>query len=115
MVKITRLLTVSLIPQVFARKNSKLNILGIGYTIYLGSEYESAMLNAAAQAIFEAHQNGLIVVLRIYPRGTAVGNEKDPHLIAGAAGVAAALQHAGNPLRNRHSRRCRSSFPSQGF
>ncbi|NLV27864.1 MAG: aldolase [Methanomicrobiales archaeon] len=73
------------------RKTSKLNILGIGYTIYLGSEYESSMLQAAAQAIFEAHRNGLITVLWIYPRGKAVGNEKDSHLIAGAAGVAACL------------------------
>jgi DhnA-type fructose-1,6-bisphosphate aldolase and related enzymes len=34
------------------------------------------MLSAAAQAIFEAHQNGLVTVLWIYPRGKAVGNEK---------------------------------------
>ncbi|PWR74671.1 aldolase [Methanospirillum stamsii] len=80
------------IDQVVAfRKSSKLNILGIGYTIYLGSEYESEMLRTAAQVIFEAHRNGLVAVLWIYPRGKAVGNEKDAHLIAGAAGVAACL------------------------
>ena len=83
---------INTIDQVVAfRKCSKLNITGIGYTIYLGSEHESAMLSTAAQAIFEAHQNGLVTVLWIYPRGKAVGNEKDPHLIAGAAGVAACL------------------------
>jgi fructose-bisphosphate aldolase/6-deoxy-5-ketofructose 1-phosphate synthase len=83
---------INTIDQVVAfRKSSKLNIAGIGYTIYLGSEHESAMLSTAAQAIFEAHQNGLVTVLWIYPRGKAVGNEKDPHLIAGAAGVAACL------------------------
>lgn len=80
------------VEQVVAfRKSSKLNIVGIGYTIYLGSEYESQMLQSAAQAIFEAHKNGLVTVLWIYPRGKAVTNEKDPHLIAGAAGVAACL------------------------
>ncbi|MDD1724845.1 MAG: aldolase [Methanospirillum sp.] len=73
------------------KKSSKLNILGIGYTIYLGSEYESEMLHAASQVIYSAHQNGLITVLWIYPRGKSVPNEKDPHLIAGAAGVAACL------------------------
>lgn len=73
------------------RKNSGLKILGIGYTIYLGSEAESEMLKAAAEAVFEAHQNGMVTVLWIYPRGKAVKDEKDPHLIAGAAGVAACL------------------------
>jgi len=73
------------------KKSSGLNILGIGYTIYLGSEYESEMLTTAAQVIFEAHQNGFVTVLWIYPRGKAVKDEKDPHLIAGAAGVAACL------------------------
>lgn len=73
------------------KKSSGLNILGIGYTIYLGSESESEMLKAAADAVFEAHQNGLVTVLWIYPRGKAVKDEKDPHLIAGAAGVAACL------------------------
>ena len=45
----------------------------------------------AAQLVFQAHQAGLVAVLWIYPRGKAVKDEKDPHLIAGAAGVAATL------------------------
>jgi fructose-bisphosphate aldolase/6-deoxy-5-ketofructose 1-phosphate synthase len=32
------------------KKNSGLNILGVGYTIYLGSEHENAMIREAAQA-----------------------------------------------------------------
>lgn len=68
-----------------------LKIAGIGYTIYLGSEKEAEMLAEAAQLINEAHFYGLVTVLWIYPRGKAVGDEKDPHLIAGAAGVAACL------------------------
>jgi len=73
------------------KKNSGLDIAGIGYTIYLGSEYEHQMLREAAQAIYKAHQAGLITVLWIYPRGKAVKDEKDPDLIAGATGVAACL------------------------
>ncbi len=73
------------------RDNSGLNILAVGYTIYLGSEYESEMLHQAARIVSNAHQHGLIVVLWIYPRGKAVADEKDPHLIAGATGVAACL------------------------
>lgn len=71
--------------------NSKLNILAVGYTIYLGSEYEAEMLRQAAQIVHDAHKHGLISVLWVYPRGKAVADEKDPHLIAGATGVAACL------------------------
>lgn len=67
------------------------NIVGVGYTIYLGSAYESAMMAEAAQLIADAHRLGLIVVLWMYPRGKAVADEKSAALIAGAAGVAACL------------------------
>lgn len=67
------------------------NVVGIGYTIYIGSEYESAMMSEAAELIAQAHAAGLIVVLWLYPRGKAVADEKDPHLIAGGAGVALAI------------------------
>ncbi|MBB6068064.1 aldolase [Methanococcus maripaludis] len=73
------------------KKNSGVNIVGIGYTIYLGSEYESEMLSEASKIIYEAHKGGLVVILWIYPRGKAVQNEKDPKLIAGATGVASCL------------------------
>lgn len=73
------------------KENSGLNILGIGYTIYLGSEFEAQMLTEAAQTIYEAHQHGLLAVIWCYPRGKAVADEKNPHLIAGAAGTAAIL------------------------
>ncbi len=73
------------------KKNTGLNILAVGYTVYLGSEFEHIMLSQAAQVINKAHRNGLLVVLWMYPRGKAVKDEKDPHLIAGAAGVASCL------------------------
>lgn len=73
------------------KENSGLKILGVGYTIYLGSEFEAEMLVQAAQIIYDAHQHGMLSVLWIYPRGTAVKDEKDPHLIAGATGVGACL------------------------
>lgn len=73
------------------RDISGLKIPAVGYTIYLGSEFEAKMLKSAAQIITEAHANGLVTVLWVYPRGMAVKDEKDPHLIAGATGVAACL------------------------
>lgn len=73
------------------KKDSDLPIHAVGYTVYLGSEHEHRMLRQAAQIVHRAHQNGLLCVLWIYPRGRAVKYEKDPHLIAGATGVAATL------------------------
>ena len=79
------------ISTVLDLRDMGVNVVGIGYTIYLGSEYESTMMTEAAQLIADAHLNGLLVVLWIYPRGRAVKDEKDAHLIAGAAGVACCL------------------------
>lgn len=73
------------------KRTSDLNITGIGYTLYLGSEYESEMLEEAAKLIYAAQYNGLLTVLWIYPRGKAVTDEKSLATIAGAAGVAACL------------------------
>ena len=73
------------------KKNSRVNILGVGYTIYPGSEFESIMMSEAAHIVYQAHKNGLIAVLWIYPRGKSVIKEKDAHLIAGAAGIGACL------------------------
>lgn len=76
---------------VLAMREAGVNIVGLGYTLYLGSEYESTMMAEAGQLIAQAHAQGLLVVLWIYPRGKAVTAEKDPDLIAGAAGVALCL------------------------
>ena len=73
------------------KKNSGLQILGVGYTLYLGSEHEHIMLREAARAVHEAHKNGMIAVLWIYPKGRFISDEHDPSLIAGAAGVGACL------------------------
>ncbi len=79
------------IQTVLDMQENGVNAVGIGYTIYLGSEYESQMFMEAGQLIADAHSVGLIVVLWIYPRGKAVKDEKDAHLIAGAAGTALCL------------------------
>lgn len=76
---------------VLQMRENGVNIVGLGYTIYLGSEYEATMMAEAGQLIAQAHECGLLVVLWIYPRGKAVEAEKDADLIAGAAGVALCL------------------------
>lgn len=73
------------------KHESRLPIVGVGYTVYIGSWYESDMFRQAAEVVLRAHREGLLTTLWMYPRGRAIENEKDPHLIAGGAGVAACL------------------------
>ena len=44
-------------------RDAGVNVVGLGYTIYLGSEFEAQMVAEAGQLIAEAHANGLLVVL----------------------------------------------------
>lgn len=73
------------------QQDTQLHLRGIGVTIYLGSEFENEMLSFASESIFQAHQQGLIAILWMYPRGKAVKDETDAHLLAGATGAANAL------------------------
>ncbi len=73
------------------KANANVNVVGIGFTIYVGSEFDYLQMEQVAPLIQDCHREGLIAVLWIYPRGAAVAAEKDPHLIAGAAGVAACM------------------------
>jgi fructose-bisphosphate aldolase/6-deoxy-5-ketofructose 1-phosphate synthase len=73
------------------KRESGLNVVGIGFTVYLGSNFEHEILAEASQAVIEAHQEGLLAVIWMYPRGKNIKNEEDIHLIAGAAGVALCL------------------------
>jgi fructose-bisphosphate aldolase/6-deoxy-5-ketofructose 1-phosphate synthase len=73
------------------KKKSGLNIIGVGYTVYIGSEFESESFGQAARIIYKAHQEGMLAVIWIYARGKAISNETDLHLLAGGAGVAVCL------------------------
>ncbi len=72
-------------------KNSGLDIVGVGYTVYLGSRHESQMLVQAAQVVQQAHACGKLVILWMYPRGQSVTHERSASIIAGAAGVGVCL------------------------
>ncbi len=69
----------------------KLNIVGVGYTVYLGSKYENQMIVEASKIIRQAHANGVLAILWMYPRGKSVEHERLAEIIAGAAGVGASL------------------------
>lgn len=72
-------------------ETSKLNVIGLGYTVYLGSEHEPEMLAQAGELVARAHEKGLLTILWMYPRGEAVKDELAATIIAGAAGVGACL------------------------
>lgn len=73
------------------KHDHKLSICGIGYTIYIGSEFEYEMLAEAGRLVARAHSEGLVATIWAYPRGKAVTDERNGHLIAGAAGLGAVL------------------------
>jgi len=72
-------------------RTAHIGLHAVGYTVYVGSYHESIMLQQAAQIVKDAHEQGLIAILWMYPRGKNITNTKDANLIAGAAGLGASL------------------------
>ena len=57
----------------------------VGYTIYLGSGFESKMLAEFGRIQEEAHEKGIAAIAWIYPRGAAVQNDTSKETVAYAA------------------------------
>lgn len=63
----------------------------IGYTIYLGSGYESEMFAEFGRIQEQAHERGLAAITWVYPRGAAVQNDTSKEIVAYAARTALEL------------------------
>lgn len=64
-------------------KAIELGAVGVGYTIYVGSEHEEEMLVEFSRIEDEAHAKGLVVIAWMYPRGKKVeGKETDKNIVA---------------------------------
>jgi fructose-bisphosphate aldolase, class I len=63
----------------------KLGAVAVGYTIYIGSEYESVMMKEFDGIEEEAHKRGIPVIAWIYPRGKSVEKKSEGDLMAYAA------------------------------
>ncbi|MFH0749545.1 MAG: hypothetical protein V1917_01350 [Candidatus Gottesmanbacteria bacterium] len=74
-------------PQLCSVKEAiRLGAKAVGYTIYIGSEHEAAMMKEFSQVEDEAHEHGLVVVMWAYPRGKQVaGKETSRDVLAYAA------------------------------
>jgi class I fructose-bisphosphate aldolase len=68
-----------------------LGAIGVGYTIYVGSEHEETMICEFSKIEKEAHAKGLVVVGWMYPRGKHVPNDVDKDVLAYSARMALEL------------------------
>ncbi|EKD53549.1 MAG: hypothetical protein ACD_61C00019G0015 [uncultured bacterium] len=69
-------------------KAAELGAIGVGYTIYVGSEKEEQMLVEFSKIEDEAHARGMIVIAWMYPRGRKVsGREADRDVVAYGARI----------------------------
>ncbi len=59
----------------------------VGYTIYIGSKFESKMLAEFEEIEREAHAHGIPVIAWIYPRGESIKGRKEGDLMIYAARV----------------------------
>lgn len=75
-------------PQICSVKEAlDIGALAVGYTVYLGSEYETQMLQEFAKIEESAHNLDIPVIGWMYPRGKNVPNESSPEITAYAARV----------------------------
>ena len=54
------------LDDVSALLHNGINVVGIGYTVYIGSEYEHEMLTEAATFIRQAHELGMLAVVWMF-------------------------------------------------
>lgn len=80
----------------------------VGYTIYVGSEFEPKMTEEFGKIEQEAEEAGIPVIAWMYPRGRNVPDENDPKLVAYAARVGLELgadivkvRYTGDPVSFR--------------
>ncbi|MDD5192366.1 MAG: fructose-bisphosphate aldolase [Candidatus Nanoarchaeia archaeon] len=63
----------------------ELGAKAVGYTIYIGSDYEDEMMQEFENIERQAHEKGLPVVVWIYPRGKSLEGKDEVELMAYAA------------------------------
>lgn len=63
----------------------KLGASAVGYTIYIGSDYEDEMMQEFENIQREAHSKNIPVIVWIYPRGKSIEGKKKEKLMVYAA------------------------------
>jgi fructose-bisphosphate aldolase, class I len=82
----------------------RLKASAVGYTIYIGSKFESEMIEDFSKIQDEAHRNKLPVITWMYPRGGKVKNDTSREMMSYATRVAleigsdiAKIKYGNNP------------------
>lgn len=71
------------------KKAAEMGAVGVGYTIYVGSQNEEQMMVEFSRIEDEAHERGMVVIAWMYPRGRKVaGRENDRDVVAYGARLA---------------------------
>ena len=65
----------------------KLGALAVGYTIYIGSDFEDEMMQEFEKIQRKAHKKGIPIIVWIYPRGKSIKGKKKTELMAYACRV----------------------------
>jgi class I fructose-bisphosphate aldolase len=65
----------------------KLGAKAVGYTLYIGSDYEDEMMQEFEQIQREAHAKNIPVILWAYPRGNSIKNKSKAKLMAYACRI----------------------------
>ena len=83
----------------------KLGAAAVGYTIYLGSQHETIMMQEFEKIQRQAHEQNLPTIAWIYPRGKAVKGKSKKELMAYAARAGLEIgadmikiNYSGNPI-----------------
>ena len=76
----------------------------IGYTVYLGSQFEGEMFKEFGAIQEESHERGVPAIAWVYPRGQGVANDSSKEIVAYAARVgkelgadAVKIKYTGDP------------------
>ncbi len=82
----------------------KLGAVAVGYTIYIGSKYESKMLKEFENIERDAHKAGIPVIAWVYPGKKEIPGKTEDEVMAYAARIAleigadiAKIKYTGNP------------------
>lgn len=96
-------------PQVCSVQEAlEYNAKAVGYTIYIGSEFEPQMIKEFGEIEQDAENAGIPVIAWMYPRGRNIRDENDPKIVAYAARVGLELgadivkiRYTGDPVSFR--------------
>lgn len=83
---------------------TSLGAKAVGYTIYLGSQFDGEMFQEFGKIQEQAHERGMAAIAWVYPRGSAVQNDTTKEIVAYASRVglelgadAVKIKYTGDP------------------